>query len=121
MEKVTIKEQFVEVAEVLVEAGREDLAGFINGRIALLDKKAATKSKAVAEKQAANETLKEMIGYALADIGKAATITELKEALKAYDKTEYTTPKISALLKQLKDEGKVVRTLDKKTPLFAVV
>jgi uncharacterized protein YqeY len=121
MQKVTIKEQFVAVAEVLAAAGRDDLVEFVNGRIAILDKKTATKSKAVAEKQAANEALKENIIKALTDMGKAVNITELKDALKAYDETEYTTPKISALLKQLKDEDKITRTLEKKTPYFAVV
>ena len=94
----TIKEMFVEVAEVLRGVEREDLAEFIDGRVEILDKKTATKSKAAQEKQAVN-------------------ITELK----TYgDLDQYTTPKLSALLKQLKDEGVVVRTLEKKTPYFTV-
>lgn len=119
----TIKEMFVEVAEILraENVDREDLAVFIDGRIEILDKKTATKSKAAKEKQEANATLKENIVSALADAGKAVNITELKGYLAEYDTTEYSTPKISALLKQLKDEGKVERTMDKKTPYFAVV
>ena len=116
----TIKEQFVEVAEVLAEAGRTDLVDFVNGRIEVLDRKSAAKSKASAEKQAANEVIKENILKALTDVGKAVNITDLKSALKAYDATEYSTPKISALLKQLKDAEKVVKTLDGKTPFYAV-
>ena len=118
--KITIKEQFVAIQAFLAEQGKDEWANFIGGRIEILDKKTATKSKAATAKQAENEVLKENIVKALADIGKAANITELKEGLKTYDENEYTTPKISALLKQLKDEGKVVRTLEKKTPYFAV-
>lgn len=118
--KITIKEQFVAIQAFLAEQGKEEWADFIGGRIEILDKKTATKSKAAAAKQAENEALKENIVKALADAGKAVNITDLKEGLKAYDENEYTTPKISALLKQLKDEGKVVRTLEKKTPYFAV-
>ena len=120
--KMTVKEQFVMVAEILRSdaVNRADLADFIDGRVAILDKKTATKSKATAEKQAANEVIKDNIVKALADAGKAVNITELKDFLAVYDATAYTTPKISALLKQLKDEGRVVRTLEKKTPYFAV-
>lgn len=117
--KMTIKEQFVEVVEVLrsEEVNRADLAEFIEGRIAILDKKTATKSKAVAENQAKNEEIKNVILEALAEAGKAVNITELKGFA---DLAQYSTPKVSALLKQLRDEGKVVRTLEKKTPYFAV-
>ena len=115
--KVTVKEQFVAVAEVLAEVGRDDLVEFINGRVAILDKKSATKSKAVATNQAKNEEIKADIVKALVDAGKAVNITELK----TFGFEEYSTPKLSALLKQLKDEGKIVRTLEKKTPYFAAV
>ena len=113
----TIKEMFVEVAEVLRGVEREDLADFIDGRVEILDKKTATKSKAAQEKQAANEGIKDTIVEALTSFGKAVNITELK----TYgDLDQYTTPKLSALLKQLKDEGVIVRTLEKKTPYFTV-
>lgn len=116
----TIKEMFNEVATVLRSEGvnREDLAAFIDGRVEILDKKTATKSKAAQEKQAENENIKAVIMDALTEAGKAVNITELK-GYGGLD--QYTTPKLSALLKQLRDEGKVERTLDKKTPYFAVV
>jgi hypothetical protein len=108
---------FVEVAEVLREVEREDLVEFIEGRVAILDKKTATKSKATLEKQAENQGIKDEILSALTEFGKAVNITELK----TYGNLgQYSTPKISALLKQMKDDGLVVRTLEKKTPYFAV-
>ena len=116
--KITVKENFVAIQNFLAEQGKDEWAEFIGGRVAILDKKTATKSKAAVAKQAENEVIKGTILEALAEFDKAVNITELK----TYGNLgEYTTPKISALLKQLKDEGKVVRTLDKKTPLFAVV
>ena len=116
----TIKEMFNEVATVLRSEGvnREDLAVFIDGRVEILDKKTATKSKAAQEKQAENENIKAVIMDALTEAGKAVNMTELK----GYGELDqYSTPKLSALLKQLRDEGKVERTLDKKTPYFSVV
>ena len=116
--KITVKDNFVAIQNYLVEQGKTEWAEFISGRIEILDKKSATKSKKVAENQAANEVIKETIVDALTTAGKALKIEELK----TYNELgQYSTPKLSALLKQLKDEGKVVRTLDKKTPLFAVV
>lgn len=114
----TVKEMFVEIAEVLRGIEREDLVEFIEGRVAILDKKTATKSKAAQEKQAENENIKAIIMDALTEVGKAVNITELK-GYGGLD--QYTTPKLSALLKQLRDEGKVERTLEKKTPYFAVI
>lgn len=115
--KITVKENFVAIQNFLAEQGKTEWADFIGGRVEILDKKSATKSKAATAKQAENEVIKGTILDALAEFGKAVNITELK----TYGNLgEYTTPKISALLKQLKDSGEVVRTLEKKTPYFAI-
>lgn len=113
--KVTIKEQFVEVAEVLRGVGREDLAEFIDGRIEVLNRKSENK-KATA-KQEANEVLKGVIVDALTDFGKAVDMETLKTA---EGLGEYSTPKLASLLKQLADAGKVVKTMDGKKPFYAV-
>ena len=115
--KITVKENFVAIQNFLAEQGKTEWADFIGGRVEILDKKSATKSKAATAKQAENEVIKGTILDALAEFGKAVNITELK----TYGNLgEYTTPKISALLKQLKDSGEVVRTLEKNTPYFAI-
>lgn len=116
--KVTIKDMFNEVIALAEANGREDIVEFAKGRIEVLDRKA--ENKKASAKQEANEVLKENILKALAEVGKAVNITDLKVALKAFDENEYSTPKISALLKQLKDAEKVIKTMDGKTPFYAV-
>lgn len=110
MTKVTIKDQFVEVAEVLRGIDREDLATFIDGRIAVLDKKSANK-KATA-KQEENEALKAKILDTLTAEDKAFTVGEL---IKVF---EVSSQKMSALLTQMVKDGAVARTVEKKVAYF---
>ena len=110
MQKVTIKEQFVEVAEVLRGVERADLAEFIEGRIAILDKKSENK-KATA-KQVENEGIKADILTALE--GRTATVGELVKEF------ELSSQKLSALLTQLVKDNKVVRNVEKKVAYFSL-
>ena len=110
MTKVTIKDQFVEVAKVLRSIDREDLAEFIDGRVAVLDKKAANK-KATA-KQEENEALKAMILDTLTAEDKAFTVGELIKVFKV------SSQKMSALLTQMVKDGSVTRTVEKKVAYF---
>jgi predicted HTH transcriptional regulator len=110
MTKVTIKDQFVEVAEVLRSVDREDLAEFIDGRVAVLDKKAANK-KATA-KQEENEILKAQILDTLTAEDKAFTVGEL---IKVFG---VSSQKMSALLTQMVKDGAVARTVEKKVAYF---
>ena len=110
MTKVTIKDQFVEVAEVLRGIDREDLATFIDGRVAILDKKSANK-KATA-KQEENEVLKTRILDTLTAEDKAFTVGEL---IKVF---EVSSQKMSALLTQMVKDGAVTRTVEKKVAYF---
>lgn len=113
--KVTIKEQFVEVAKVLGEVGRADLAEFIEGRIEVLDRKSANKKASA--KQIENVGIKDVIVDTLATFEEPVKVSDL---VKADALAQYTVPKVSALLKQLRDEGRVVRETNGKTPLYSV-
>ena len=108
--KITIKEQFTEVAEVLKSIDRVDLAEFIEGRIAILDKKSENK-KATA-KQEENEVLKGEIVENLKGRDGGVTVGEL---IKDFG---VSSQKMSALLTQLVGEGKVFRTVEKKVAYF---
>lgn len=112
MQKVTIKEQFVEVAEVLRGIERADLAEFIEGRIAILDKKSENK-KATA-KQVENEGIKSDILANLANRDKGVTVGELVKDF------GLSSQKMSALLTQLVKDGKAVRTVEKKVAYFSL-
>lgn len=108
----TIKEMFIEVAEVLRDEsiGREDLAKFIDGRIEILDNKTA--SKKTTEKQKENETIKASLLDTIGD--RKVTVGELVK------ETGYSSQKLSALLSQMVKAGTVNREMEKKIAYFSV-
>lgn len=119
--KLTKRDYFKMLAGVVENSGvdnREELQAFINHELELLDKKSASRGIATTAKQKENEDLKEYIIGILTEINRAVTITELQ----AEDVRlgELTNQRISAMLKQLKDEGKVVRTELKKKAYFKI-
>ena len=97
--------------------GRTDLADFARGRIEVLDKKSTNKKPT--KTQEANEVLKDTIEDVLSESDKALTVTEIL----ATGKFEaLTSPqKISALLKQMIEAGRVVKSVEKKVSRFSVV
>ena len=71
------------------------------------------------ETQVANMGIKDIICSTLAEVGKAVTISELQVA--NTELAQYSTSKLSALMRQLVvEEGKVVKTTDKKRSLFSL-
>lgn len=119
--KLTKRDYFKMLAGVVENSGidnREGLQAFINHELELLDKKSASRGTATTAKQKENEDLKEYILGVLTEINRAVTITELQ----AEDVRlgELTNQRISAMLKQLKDEGKVIRTELKKKAYFKI-
>lgn len=74
-------------------------------------------SKTLTKTQKANEEVKAVIADVLADTGEKMTVTELI----ADDRLNgYTNQKISALLRQMVEAGKVMKTLEGKKAYFAV-
>ena len=71
------------------------------------------------ETQVANLAIKDTICATLAEVGKAVTISELQSA--NAELAQYSTSKLSALMRQLVvEEGRVVKTTDKKRSLFSL-
>ena len=66
--------------------------------------------------QVENEAIKEQVLAVLADCGEAVTVKEILGELEG----DYTSQKISALLRQLVMAGKVVKTIEKKVSRFAL-
>jgi DNA-binding transcriptional ArsR family regulator len=116
--KVTKKDNF-EALKLIVEVSgapnAEALTQFIDHEIELLNKKHS--SGKLTATQVENETIKTKIVEALAEVGKPVTVTELLKL----DGLDYSSQKISALLKQLKDAGKVVSVKEKKVTYFSLV
>ena len=74
-------------------------------------------SKTLTKTQKANEEVKAVIADVLAGTGEKMTVTEMI----ADDRLNgYTNQKISALLRQMVEAGKVVKTLEGKKAYFAV-
>ena len=128
--KITKKMRFEELRGLMENVGREDLIAFIDHEIELIDKKAMSRKASTGKRAIENKAISELIINAMASIGKPTTITEL---LKVDTLTNYVTEdgkalsnqKISAILKpMLKTEenpnGIIIRTMDKKTTLFAI-
>lgn len=121
MTKLTKKDYFKMVASVIENSNVEnkaELQSFIAHEVELLDKKAQAKSTAETAKQKENNELMQVIYEVLADNGNAMTITEIQ----AEDTrlAELSNQRISALLKKLKDDEKIVRTELKKKAYFKV-
>lgn len=118
MEKrITKKEKFDMLRELVESVAVENadmLLEFIAKEKAALDKKSGAKSKT----QIANEGIVEEIFEALVRVGRPVTISELQAADEAMK--ELSNQKISALMKKLKDAGRVVRVDDKKKAYFSV-
>ena len=117
VKKVTKKEMFGRLIEIVEGANVEDTAAlveFLNHEIELISKKRNGQTKT----QKANEGLIDIIYNAIAECEKPITITELFEIVKS---DEIASPqKVSALVKKLVDAEKVTRTEEKKKAYFTI-
>ena len=117
--KVTKKDMFTAILALIAETTPENaevLTKFVENEIALLDKRAANKTATKTQKE--NEVIKTLILDTLTEIDKPVTISEM-QAFSA-DLAVYTNQKLSALLTQMKSEGNVVKTVEKKKSYFSV-
>lgn len=111
--KITKKEMFNYVYEVIEKSkvdgeSKNAMLSFIEHEIELLDRKKSRTT--LTEKQKENVALCEVILEVLKDQPNS-TVTEL---IACEPLSGYTNQKISALLRSLKNDGKVVSVTDKK-------
>ena len=117
--KITKRDSFISIIEVLKGAERTDLVEVMEHEIELLDKKKA--SGKMTKTQVANEDIKALIIEELARLAKPVSITELiSESAEVAEKCGNSNQKVSALMTQLKNAGVVVRTTEGKKALFSV-
>ena len=111
--KITKKEMFTMIkAQVKDNA---EMVAFIDHEIELLDKKASNKK--ATKTQEANIGIKATI-LAVLGSGKSMTVTEMQGA--SAELGELSNQKVSALVRQLVEAGKVVKTIDKKVSRFSL-
>lgn len=114
--KLTKKEKFAMLKEIVVDMGNDMLVEFIDNEISLLEKKSSKSTQT--KTQVENENIKDRIVEVLLELDKSVTITELQGANE--EMATYSNQKLSALLKQLVEENRVVRVPDKKKTYFTV-
>ena len=111
--KITKKEMFTMIkAQVKDNA---EMVAFIDHEIELLDKKSFNKK--ATKTQEANVGIKSTI-LAVLEGGKSMTVTEMQGASTELGKL--SNQKVSALVRQLVEAGKVVKTIDKKVSRFSL-
>ena len=115
--KITKKEMFTKLMAVEAVAADADMVAFIEKEIALLDKKSSAK-KAPTKNQRENASIKDAIVAAL-DADKAFSVADVIATVDACN--ALSNQRVSALLTQLVNENKVVRTVDKRKAFFSLV
>lgn len=115
--RVTKKENFERIVEVLEAQGMEDLAEVMRHEIELVSKKRNGQTKA----QKANAELVEKVFEVLAEAGKAMTATEVMNACAEAGVEGVTSnQKATALLKMLIEDKRVNKVVDGKKSTFVV-
>ena len=114
MNKMTQRDYFNEVIALAEENDRADLVEFAKGRIALLDKKASAKKPTKTQEE--NVAIKDEIMSVLTEEG--VTVSDLQSKSEVLG--SLSNQRVSALLRQLIAEDKVVKTVDKKKSFFAL-
>ena len=117
--KLTLKDNFLAIREVLESVGRDDLVEFVDGRIALVDKKNASGGeKKPTATQVLNAGIKEGILAELANVTDENGIS-VGDMIKTFACCEgLSSSKVTALVTQLVNEGAVVRTEIKGRAFF---
>jgi uncharacterized protein (DUF2344 family) len=121
MKKMTKKEMFAEVIAVVEKVeveNKAEMLNFLAHEVELLNKKSSKSGQTKTQKE--NVLLMEQLVMALSEMEKPVTISEFQGASKAEVAT-LSNQKLSALLKKLVEENKVVKTVEKKKSYFSVV
>lgn len=113
IKKLTKKEKYGMVLDYIQDNAM--LVEFIENEINLLNKKASSTSKTSTQKE--NEVIKDNIVAILNELDRPVTITELQDY--SVDMSKLSNQKISALLRQLVSENRVIRIPDKKKTYFS--
>ena len=114
--KMTKKDRYNQLLAIADVKANKDLVDFINHELELLDRKNTSDKKPTAQ-QVANESVKEAILDGM-EKDRLYTITEIQKNIPACN--DLSNQRVSALVRQLKDDGKVVRTEDKRKAYFSL-
>ena len=120
--KMTKKEMFAEIIKMMngetSSVTESAVIEFAEHEIELLNKKSSSGSGKPTKTQVENEGYKEVILEALATADKPMTISELMEYAEGL--AGLKNQRVSAIMTQLKNANKVVRTMEKKKAYFSL-
>lgn len=114
--KMTKREMFEQIKANYDLTAAE--VAFIDHELELLAKKNSADKKPTAQ-QVANEGLKSVILETLSVNGGLMTVTDVQKS--CAELSELSNQRVSALLRQLKDDGKVERVEDKRKAYFKAI
>ena len=114
--KPTKRDHFATLLALAEVQAKPELVEFITHEVELLEKKNASDKKPTAQ-QTANDAIKVAIVGGMVK-GTRYTITDLIKT--SPECADLTNQRVSALIRQLSDEGKVVRTEDKRKAYFSL-
>ena len=118
MKKMTKREKFEMLMAISEVNSNPILSEFIEHELELLAKKNSSEKRPTVQ-QMLNENTKQTIVDVLIEHGGLMTVTDIQKSHAAL--TELSNQRISALLRQLKDDGKVERIEDKRKAYFKAV
>ena len=116
--KPTQRENYAEIREILVSAGRDDLVEFVDGRIAQLDKKNSAERKPTA-KQIENEGFKSDI-LAWMEPDEKYLSADVTKGVPSIVAAGLSANRVTAMLTQLVNDGAIVRTEDKRKNYYSL-
>lgn len=111
--KVTKREKFEMLLALDAVNSNEMLKEFVNHEIEMLENK--NKSKKPTETQRKNEDIKDII---LENLNGRMTVSEIMKAIQDKVEIELSNQRVSALIRQLRLDGKVERIEDKRKAYF---
>jgi hypothetical protein len=115
IKKITKREKFEMIKAIPEVAGNEMLVEFIDHELELLAKKNASEKKPTAQ-QVANDSIKQAIIDGM-EANRLYTVTEIQKEVA--ECAELSNQRVSALMRQLKEDGLVVRTEEKRKAYFS--
>ena len=116
--KMTKRDYFNALLNIADVKANAEMVAFIEHELELLAKKNSAEKKPTAV-QVANEGIKDVILETLENADRMMTISEMQKANEELG--ELSNQRISALIKQLLNDGKVERIEDKRKAYFKLV
>ena len=114
--KITKRDRFNALLSIPAVQADAGLVDFINHELELLAKKNSADKKPTAQ-QTANEAIKSAIVEAM-EANRLYTVTEIQKSVD--ECADLSNQRVSALLRQLKDDGVIVRTEDERKAYFSL-